>query len=242
MRKLKTQLVALSISLAALQAQAASLQVAPVLLDVATPGDAATSITLRNVGTRPINAQVRVFKWKQVNGEDVFEETQDIAVAPAILNLRTNMDFTVRVVRRAGTPVRGEESYRLIADELPDTTQLAPGTINMVIRHSVPLFFRAPEATAPDLSWSVRKNKDHLETLVANQGDRHVRLAGLKLADKAGVSYSYGPGLTGYVLGNSEITFTSRTKVRGFARGSADVSAQGDMGPVHASAPLVQAR
>ena len=60
MRKLKTQLVALSFSLAALQAQAASLQVAPVLLDVVNPGDAATSITLRNVGTRPILSLIHI--------------------------------------------------------------------------------------------------------------------------------------------------------------------------------------
>ena len=49
---------------AASGASAASLQVAPVLLEVVAPGAAAT-ITLRNNGAKPIATQVRVFRWIQ---------------------------------------------------------------------------------------------------------------------------------------------------------------------------------
>jgi fimbrial chaperone protein len=47
--------------------RAASLQVSPVSVEVPAPGAAAT-ITLRNEGSNPLNAQIRVFRWSQVNG------------------------------------------------------------------------------------------------------------------------------------------------------------------------------
>ena len=49
-------------------AEAASLQVAPVTLEIPAPGASAT-IKLRNEATTALNAQVRVFRWTQVNGE-----------------------------------------------------------------------------------------------------------------------------------------------------------------------------
>ena len=52
---------------AASGAAAASLQVAPVLLEVVAPGAAAT-VTLRNNGAKPIATQVRVFRWIQQAG------------------------------------------------------------------------------------------------------------------------------------------------------------------------------
>ena len=50
-------------------AQAASLQVAPVLVEVSLPA-AASSLRLRNFGTKPITAQVRIYRWSQHNGQD----------------------------------------------------------------------------------------------------------------------------------------------------------------------------
>ena len=50
---------------------AASLQVAPVKVEVASPG-AATTVKLRNEGTTPLNAQIRVFRWAGVMADEVF--------------------------------------------------------------------------------------------------------------------------------------------------------------------------
>jgi fimbrial chaperone protein len=43
-------------------AQAASLQVTPVTLDIPEPGQSAT-LHLQNLGDRPLAAQLRVFRW-----------------------------------------------------------------------------------------------------------------------------------------------------------------------------------
>ena len=77
---------------------AASLQVAPILLEVASPG-AATTVTLRNTGTSPITTQVRVFRWIQEGGKERFEPTEDVVASPPAAELRPGQDYVVRVVR-----------------------------------------------------------------------------------------------------------------------------------------------
>src|ERR1700687_4553755 len=48
-------------------AVAASLQVAPVTLEF-PPNAKASQVTLQNLGTTPINAQIRGFRWTQKDG------------------------------------------------------------------------------------------------------------------------------------------------------------------------------
>ena len=50
--------------------RAATLQVEPVLIDVTAPG-AASTITLRNEAAAPINVQIRVYRWSQVDGKEM---------------------------------------------------------------------------------------------------------------------------------------------------------------------------
>src|SRR5215472_2555055 len=65
---------------------AASLQVAPVLVEVAAPG-AASTLKLRNEGSAPINVQIRVFRWSQTNGEEKLEPTGDVVASPPLAKL-----------------------------------------------------------------------------------------------------------------------------------------------------------
>jgi fimbrial chaperone protein len=66
---------------AAGSACAASLQVAPVLLDIAAPA-AAAMVTLRNTGATPIATQIRVFRWVQEEGRERLEPTADVVASP----------------------------------------------------------------------------------------------------------------------------------------------------------------
>ena len=127
-------------------ASAASLQVTPVLVDVLAEGASATSVTLKNSGNKQVTAQIRIFRWSQKNGEDQFEETTDVAASPPMVTMRPNGEYLVRVVRSNRAPIRGEESYRLVADELPDAAAKASGAVNLLVRHSVPVFFHSPSA------------------------------------------------------------------------------------------------
>ncbi|MFZ0495263.1 MAG: fimbria/pilus periplasmic chaperone [Methylocella sp.] len=125
---------------AASGASAASLQAAPVLLEVVAPAAAAT-VTLRNNGAKPIATQVRVFRWIQEAGVERLEPTEDVVASPPAVELQPGEDYVARVVRVTKKPVEGEEAYRLFVDELPEAPQ-GRHTVNLVVRHSIPLFFR----------------------------------------------------------------------------------------------------
>jgi fimbrial chaperone protein len=98
---------------------AASLRVAPVVLDLRAP-TAASTIRIWNDAGRAINVQIRVFRWTQRNGEDAYEATNDVVASPPITKLRPGGENLVRIVRTSKRPVEAEESYRLVVDELPD--------------------------------------------------------------------------------------------------------------------------
>ncbi len=78
MRSISTALFASALAFAACApAGAGSLQVEPVLVDITAPG-AASTVTMRDEGAEPINAQVRVFKWSIVNGKEQLNPTDDV--------------------------------------------------------------------------------------------------------------------------------------------------------------------
>ncbi len=197
-------------ALAAAPSWAASLQVSPVLLEVTAPGAAAT-LTLRNNGKRPITTQVRVFRWSQEAGEDRLEPTTDVVASPPAVDLRPGQDYVVRVVRTTKRPIEGEEAYRLLIDELPEPRQYARA-VTFVLRHSIPVLFDTQDRTEPSLVWRVTQSARDISLTVANEGDRRFRLAAVKISDGAGRTVSFGPGLVGYVLGHSTMTFTVPSK------------------------------
>jgi len=232
----KTAIAAILVAGAYAPAKAGSLQVEPVLVDVTAPG-AASTITLHNAGPTPINAQIRVFRWSLVNGEEKLEATDDVVASPPTVMLAPNGKNIARIVRVAKQPVTGEESYRLLVDQLPDLSQQKNGAVNLMVRYSIPVFFGAANKKNPTLAWSVAVKGDRVTLAAHNTGDRRLRISALTVKDANGRSISLGNGLAGYALGQSTKSWT--IPARGFAaHGSASISAQSDGGPVQAVASI----
>src|ERR1700722_2428133 len=198
--------------------QAASLQVAPVLVEVPAPGAAAT-LKLRNEGNRPLNAQIRIFQWTQVDGVDTLTPTNDVAASPPLASLRPNTDYTVRIVRTNKAPAAKEESYRLLIDELPERAAGQAVSVNIALRYSIPVFFTAPVAAPPKLNWEIQQRANKPVIVANNAGDRRIRLSRLKLTDAKGGVANFGDGLAGYVLGHSTRTFAVPANAKGFGAG-----------------------
>lgn len=180
---------------------AASLRVAPVIVDLRSP-TAASTIRVWNDARQPINVQIRVFRWRQRNGEDTYEATNDVVVSPPIATLQPGGENIVRVVRVSKRPVQGEESYRLVVDELPDPSRRAAGNVALVVRHSIPVFFATNEAAGANPSWSVRQQRGGFVVTVQNNGTKRLKVSNLALSSGAG-TMARREGLVGYVLGNS---------------------------------------
>jgi fimbrial chaperone protein len=214
--------------------QAASLQVAPVLVEVPTPAATGT-LKLRNEGIKPLDAQIRIFRWTQVDGADLLTPTEEVVASPPLASLRPSTDYTVRIVRTSKEPVVKEESYRLLIDELPAAATGPATAVNIALRYSIPVFFTVPGVAPPKLSWELQQRANKPVIVLSNTGDRRLRLSKLKFTDGKGAIANFGDGLAGYVLGRSSRNFDVPANAKGFgAGGVVSMSAQSDSGPIEA--------
>lgn len=219
---------------------AASLQVAPVLLDLPAPGNTAT-ITLRNTDVEPITAQVRVFRWIQRDGAERLEPTDDVVASPPVVQLRSRQDYTVRVVRVAGGSLGGEAAFRLVVDELPKPNR-APGTVALVMRHVVPVFFIDRTASPASVTWSASRHGKNITIDAANRGDRRVRLAAVTVRDESGKVVAANKGLLGYSLGRSAMQWVLPAQPASKSGARLTISGITEAGPFNASLPMSAGR
>ena len=204
-------------------AQAASISVSPIRIDVPAPASSA-SVNLRNEAALPVNIQIRIFKWVLKNGEDFYEESDDVVATPPVATVPPAGSALVRIVRTSNGPVTGEESYRLIVDEIPDANRIRNSGVNMALRYVIPVFFINGDAVQPKLVWSIRTEGAKRMLAATNTGDRSSRISNLRL-DK---TVLFG-GLAGYVLGHSTRMWPLPAKVSG-----GRVTADSNNGPIDA--------
>jgi fimbrial chaperone protein len=210
-------------------ADATSLRVAPTSLDLTAPGSAAV-LTLTNEVKRPVNVQLRVFRWTQVNGVEQLEPTNDVVVSPPSTALPGNKDYLVRVIRVSKKPVAGEESYRVLVDELPDPSRRKAGTVTLVMRYSVPVFFKGADAAAPKVAWTIKRSGNGLVLAARNNGDVRLRLSDVQLM-QGGREIGARKGLVGYVLGGASMQWPLGGG-KAISGGSVALKAQSDSGPL----------
>lgn len=213
--------------LAAVPARAASLQVSPVSVDLTVPAQA-SAIMLSNLGDQPMNVQIRIFRWTQSGGQDVLTPTTDVVASPPAATIPPGTTYTVRLARLATGSVAGEESYRLIVDQLPDINVARPTSqVSLVMRYSIPVFFAEASAGA-DLGWRIWREGGRLVVEADNDGDRHAKIADLALASPSG-HVSLVPGLAGYVLPGSTRRWIVEAEAGRVAAGAAvTIVARGD--------------
>ncbi len=194
--------------------EAAQIHVRPVTVQVMAP-NAASRLTLKNLGHDAITAQVRVFRWIQKNGRDQLLPTREVVASPPLLRLRPGRENVVRIVRTTKRAVRGEESYRLIVDEIPDRRKVKNGVV-FAVRYSIPVFFSARNATPPRISWEAQRKGRRIVIRARNQGDRNARLSDMTISTGTGGVIARLKGLAGYVLGRStKAWIVSARKVSG---------------------------
>lgn len=213
---------------------AGQLTVEPILLEMTAPS-ASGVLKLRNDQDVAVIAQTRVLRWTEVDGVEKLEPTSDVVASPPEVSLAPQINYVVRIVRVSKQPVRGEESYRVLVDQLPSSPRLSNPTVRLVIRQSIPIFFRSQEVSPPDVSWSLSQRGETLVLNAANAGDERLRIASLRLRDAAGTTISFGDGLVGYVLGRSKISWQAPRHPHNFGlRGPVTITAQTNKGALKA--------
>ncbi|MBO9707627.1 MAG: molecular chaperone [Caulobacter sp.] len=204
-RLLAPLILLLASALAPPAAEASTLRVSPVSLDLPT-GQNAAILTLFNDDAALLNVQVRVFRWRQVDGKDLLEPTTGVVASPPIAAIAAGAQRTVRVVRLDPKLPEKQEAYRLIVDELPPTVSQPGRQVTLLMRHSIPLFFAATPDKAR-VTWRLAPS-GAVETLsVTNTGGRHLRVSNLRVISGSGQVLAERKGLVGYALPGSTMAW-----------------------------------
>jgi fimbrial chaperone protein len=231
----KGLLAASFLAMAAVPADATSLAVSPISVEVTAPG-ASSRVTLENAGTEPLIAQVRIFKWVQNNGRDELVATRDIVASPPVVKIQPGGKNVVRVVRTSKQPITVEETYRLLVSEVPSPDDAGKRSVALTIQHSIPVFF-VPSKGASELSWNARLVKGKLFIEAANAGTRRAKLTALSIGLPGGKKIEVAEGLAGYVLPDSRKIWVARS---GNLKSGSQISiiAKSEQGPVNATASV----
>lgn len=188
---------------------AASIRLSPVSVEILND-QSASSISLYNQSNESTDLQIRVFEWCQNAGQDQLIPTDEIAVSPPFLKLQPNDSYNLRVVRINPAPVSGEQTYRIIIDELPKPidNRKADQGINVLLRSSLPLFVVNKDAITK-LTWSIQQEQNTSSLMISNVGNRHALLNNLTLVDvTANKSYAIKVNtVNGYILAGKARNF-----------------------------------
>ncbi|HVV97758.1 MAG TPA: molecular chaperone [Rhodanobacteraceae bacterium] len=189
---------------AAPHAAASGLQIAPTSLTLASGGPA-QAVWLTNTGDSVLRAQVRAFRWSQAEGKDALDPTQALVASPPMLSIPPGGRQLVRVIRTGAEAASGEQTFRLLIDELPISDGKQKG-VQYVLRYSVPVFVGV--GTAPDLHWSATADGGEIQLDIRNAGTAHAQISTLSLATADGATTPLVPGLLGYVLPDATMHWT----------------------------------
>jgi fimbrial chaperone protein len=234
----RVKLIALTAMLASSaigQANAQSLRVSPVTIDL--PVSIRSSIlTVANDSRKPITVQARILHWTQ-DGADILEKTSNVVVSPPIFTLGPGTSNVVRVVRVSPEPVTEEETYRVLLDEVPSREKIQAGGLVIVMRQSLPVFFSGMDAKTGSVSWTATRRNNKLVLQATNSGQKHLKLTMLQVTDDKAEPIAKIEGLAGYVLGGQSRSWELPLPKSGLAAGATlKIEATSEAGPVNASA------
>jgi len=185
----------------------------------------AGALWLENRGTSSAVMQIRVYRWTQVDGEDHFEEQQDVEASPPMARIQPGARQLVRLTSDQAARAPGEGAYRIIVDEVPirPTVATSPDPndglaeggagIRFRMRYSIPLFVysplqggrkRQPDA-APQLRCSLVMEGGRKAVRLFNEGSTHARLVDVSFEVNGQPAY-LAKGLLGYALPGKAIS------------------------------------
>ena len=165
------------------------------------------------------------------------EKTSDVVISPPILTVSKGADGAVRVMRVSSTAVTGEESYRILLDEVPSRDKLQAGGIAIILRQNMPVFFSGLDPKPSSLRWAISRDGNKLLLQAWNDGQKHVRLTELRVTGDNSKEIAKVDGLAGYVLGGQTKSWEIPLPQGGLAAGTAvSISFKTDAGPINATA------
>jgi fimbrial chaperone protein len=193
----------LAASISITQAHAASLQVAPILLEF-SPQEKVKELWLTNTGNENIRAQVRVNAWTQSNQQDILANSKDLIASPMVISIPAGQRQLVRLIRNTQIANTTEQAYRLIVDELPNSQTNVQSGLQLLLKYSIPVFLKVSDSNDTDQGITSLQGisfKYNTQTLtINNQSSHYKRFSQFAYMDAQGKKIPIQMGLMGYVL------------------------------------------
>lgn len=163
-------------------AAASTFQVNPVVIEV-TPGRRSALVTVTNSEAVPVSIRVRLFRWTQRDGEDVYDDTDVLIASPPIFTVPGLGRQLLRVGSRA-QQLSG--AYRVILEEiLPPPANKSE--VRIALRLNLPLYVTPTARAAAVLHWTAwRDPANDVYVQAQNSGDRYEAVAAVGVIDAAG--------------------------------------------------------
>lgn len=179
--------------------------------------------------------QVRVYKWSQLNGTDVYADQNEVLASPPVFQFMGDNRQGIRLSRILPAAPVGENAYRIIIDRIPDANQTASKGLKLQLRYVLSFFDYGSTLDPdyiPDFTGAVNKvSPAHWKIIpntagkncgnemksnpyaycleITNKGPVHLRLSNIRFT-KQSVSnpvYQSSLGLMGYVLPGQTMRF-----------------------------------
>ena len=168
---LATSTVLLGIVAVGSPAMAGSFKVNPVNLAI-PPERVTTSASLTNSASEPVSVRVVAYRWTQVDGADLRQETGNVIVSPPIFTLEPGATQLVRVGLKERRP---GDAYRVVFEEIP-RERPEGNVVQVALRLDLPMHVEAAGG-ASELAWQAWRDGSGAVTLEAtNFGNRHQRV------------------------------------------------------------------
>ena len=191
MRPLPRCLALLCLLCLSLPGWAAGIRVVPLKLDMTAKGGSAT-LELTNLTRDNMGVQIEAKAWAQVDGADVYTETQDLLFAPPIIAIPAGKTKTVRFRLRRGPSTERELSYRIYVqqlaaapDQVTDHSALAGG-VEVRLRLGIPLFVAAIKPQPPALEAQAERSTHGSALRLSNPSGTHLKIAHAEVVDASG--------------------------------------------------------
>ena len=168
-----------------------------------SPRAPVAALTLSNAADVPLTVQATTVAWRQQGGEDQYAPTDELIVSPPLFVVPPHASQIIRVGLRGPLPTDGERDYRLFLREIPPPPEPGFVGVQVALQMNLPVFVQPAVAAAPQLIWSARADRGKILLRMANQGNAHVQLTGLRVALE-GSQIVYDKSLLLYLLPGSE--------------------------------------
>ncbi len=184
---------------------AASLEVSPIRITLNQNATIA-AMTIHNRGTTDALVQLRVAKWSQQDGKDLYEDSDDMIACPPLFNVAAGEEQVVRMALGIQHDDWSQEgSYRLYIQEVPARPDDgAENQVQFAVRISIPIFLQPETKAQPPLSWKITQDNG-LWATVENSGNAHALVSGIRLMKDGEVFFDTNTHQ--YILPGSTMTW-----------------------------------